>query len=291
MTQAQPTYVVITPARDEEACLPLTIASMVAQSLPPAEWIIVDDGSRDRTPTIIAEYARRYPWIHGLRRADRGRRASGAGVAEAFYDGYHSLRFRHWSFLVKLDADLSFAPDFFLKALAHFRERPRLGIAGACLYKANKARPQLEKCPRFHVRGATKIYGRRCWQAIGGIIVAPGWDVVDEVRANMLRWETAALPDLVALHHRPTGAAESRWHDSIKSGKACYVAGYHPLFMALKCMLHLSSKPYLLASLGMGAGFLSGYLGRVEAQRDPAIVNYVHEQQWHRLWGGSTMWR
>jgi len=291
MDSAESKYVVVTPARDEEACLRLTIESMLAQTLRPAAWIIVDDGSRDGTAAIIEEYARSCPWVRGWMRQDRGRRLPGAGVVEAFYDGYHQLQGGDWEFLVKLDADLSFAPDFFQNALEHFRRQPRLGIGGAHLYQIANGQLQLEGGPGFHVRGASKIYRRQCWEAIGGMLAAPGWDTVDEVRASMRGWTTASLPDVIAVHHRPTGSAESRWRDMVKRGQGCYVAGYHPLFMAARCLRHMTSRPYLLGAVGMGAGFISGYLGGVEGRRDPALVHYVHEQQWRRMWGGDTLWR
>ncbi len=287
MPPSEPIYVVITPARDEEAWLRFTIESMVAQTCRPAEWVIVDDGSSDGTGAIIQEYSRRYPWIRGFARGDRGRRLPGAGVVEAFYEGYHSLQCHDWEFVAKLDADLSFAPDFFRRALVHFLRQPRLGIGGARLYTVNNGSAQPETGPHFHVRGATKIYRRRCWEAIGGIPVAPGWDAVDEIRAGMGGWMTESFADLIALHHRPTGGA-GRWRDMIKRGQGCYIAGYHPLYVAARCLRHLGSKPYLLGSVGMSAGFISGYLSGV--QRDPALVRYVHEQQWRRLWGGTTMW-
>jgi hypothetical protein len=214
---------------------------------------------------------------------------SGTGVVEAFYDGYHSLQCQDWEFLVKLDADLSFAPNFFQQAMAHFQAQPRLGIGGACLHLMGNG-SQTEAGPRFHVRGATKIYRRSCWEAIGGIMAAPGWDTVDEVRASMLGWSSESFSDLVAVHHRPTGGA-GPWRDMIKRGQGSYVAGYHPLFLAARCLRHLGSKPYLLGSLGMGAGFISGYLGQVGVQRDLALVRYVHQQQWRRLWGQVTIWR
>lgn len=287
MSPAEPVYVVITPARDEEAWLRLTIESMVAQTWRPAEWIIVDDGSSDGTGAIIQEYSRRCPWIRGFARGDRGCRLPGAGVVEAFYEGYHSLQCHDWEFVAKLDADLSFASDFFQRALAHFLTQPRLGIGGAQLYTVSNGSAQPEIGPHFHVRGATKIYRRQCWEAIGGIPVAPGWDAVDEIRAGMAGWMTESFADLIALHHRPTGGA-SPWRDMIKRGQGCYIAGYHPLYVAARCLRHLGSKPYLLGSVGMSAGFISGYLRGV--RRDPALVRYVHEQQWRRLWGGTTMW-
>ena len=290
MAPSDPIYVVITPARNEEARLRLTLDSMVAQTLRPAEWIIVDDGSSDGTAALVQEYSRHHSWIRGFEREDRGRRLPGAGVVEAFYEGYHSLQCRDWEFLVKLDADLSFHPDFFRRALARFLSQPKLGIGGASLFLLQNGPAQSETGPRFHVRGATKIYRRQCWQAIGGLVAAPGWDVVDEVKASMLGWTTESFPELIAFHHRPTGGA-GPWRDMLKRGQGCYIAGYHPLYVAARCLRHLGSRPWLLGALGMGAGFVSGYLGRIPLQRDPALVRYVHQQQWQRLWGQNTIWR
>jgi len=285
-----PNYVVITPARDECAHLRLTIESMLAQSLPPLEWVIVDDGSHDETAAVIAQYARQHPWIHAVKRKDRGHRFPGAGVAEAFWDGYRCLHRDDWEFLVKLDADLSFAPDFFQEALKYFCGQPSLGIGGASLYSVVDGVPHLETGPRFHVRGATKIYRRACWEAIGGIIIAPGWDTVDEIKAQMLQWRTETFSDVCALHHRPTGGA-SHWRDMIKRGQGCYMAGYHPAYVAARCVRQLGSKPYVLGSICMGVAFLAGYLGRLAGERDPSLVHYVHEQQWRKLRGGTSMWK
>ena len=263
---------------------------MLGQTLHPAEWIIVDDGSRDGTSAVVQEYARRYGWIRGVRRPDRGRRWSGTGVVEAFYDGFRSLTCQDWEFLVKLDADLSFAPDFFQQALAHFRTQPRLGIGGALLYQVVNGVIEAEAGPTFHVRGASRIYRRQCWEAIGGMVAAPGWDTVDEIRAAMRGWTTASFSDVMAFHHRPTGGA-GRWRDMVKRGQGCYVSGYHPLYVAARCLRHLGSKPYLLGAVGMGAGFISGYFGAIQGPRDPALVRYVHEQQWRRMWHSQSIWR
>src|SRR5204862_8108958 len=118
-------YVVITPVRDEEAHVASTIESMVRQTIRPLEWIIVDDGSSDRTPQILDEYAGRYPWIHVLHRGNRGFRKSGGGVVEAFNDGLRSIEQRDWEFVVKLDGDLAFEPDYFQKCFRMFEKEPK----------------------------------------------------------------------------------------------------------------------------------------------------------------------
>jgi poly-beta-1,6-N-acetyl-D-glucosamine synthase len=284
-------YVVISPVRDEEQYIGLTLESVVTQSIVPAEWIIVDDGSSDRTAEIVEQYAQKYTWIRLLRRGNRGFRQSGAGVVEAFYEGYKTLKCQDWDFLVKLDGDLSFQPDYFACLADQLQAQATLGIAGGDLFHKVDGELQLEKCPQFHVRGATKVYRRECWDAIGGLLNQPGWDIVDETKANMLGWTTRSFTDIQAIHHRFTGTAESKWRDQIKNGRAYYIAGYHPLFMAVKCAYRLASRPYLTGALGMAYGFLSGYLKGSPQVGDPALIQYVRRQQLRRLCGGETIWK
>jgi hypothetical protein len=59
---------------------------------PPALWVVVDDGSKDETPAILAQYAARPPCPRVVRRPDRGDRKLGGGVIDAFYAGYQTLR-------------------------------------------------------------------------------------------------------------------------------------------------------------------------------------------------------
>lgn len=73
-------YVVITPVRDEEEYIEGTIDSILHQTILPAEWVIVDDGSRDRTGSIADRYAAQYSWIRVVHRENRGFRKSGGGV-------------------------------------------------------------------------------------------------------------------------------------------------------------------------------------------------------------------
>lgn len=284
-------YVVITPVRDEQQYLPFTIESVLNQTVPPSEWVIVNDGSTDGTGQIIDEAAARHPWIRPVHRHNRGFRKSGAGVVEAFYNGYNSVESADWQFVVKLDGDLSFPPDFFETAFLKFDEDRTLGIGGAFLYHDVNGELKLEQCPKFHVRGATKIYRRACWEAIGGLRSVPGWDTIDEVGANMHGWRTESFPDLRAVHHRMTGTAESRWRDMIKIGKACYCTGYHPAFFAAKCLYRLASKPYGLGAIGLAYGFLSGYFGGAPRPEDRALVHYVRRQQLRRMCGLQSIWK
>jgi glycosyltransferase involved in cell wall biosynthesis len=284
-------YVIITPVRDEEKYIALTIESVINQTVKPLEWVIVNDGSSDNTGRIIDEYASQYSWIRAAHRENRGFRKAGGGVIEAFYDGYNSLKSREWDFIVKLDGDLSFENDYFERCLEHFRRDPELGIGGGSIYNAVNGSLKFEKVPVFHVRGATKIYKRDCWKAIGGILNIPGWDTIDEVKANMLGWKTKSFSELKVIHHRYTGTAEGLWRNSIKNGMANYISGYHPLFMFLKCLKRTLQKPYIVGAAGLFYGFISGYIKKIPQVDDKALIDYLRKQQMNKLLLKPTIWK
>jgi poly-beta-1,6-N-acetyl-D-glucosamine synthase len=291
MNQLAKNYVVISPVRDEEAYLRFTIESMLAQTIRPIEWIIVNDGSTDNTAAIIDEYAAQNPWIRAVHRLNRGFRKAGGGVVEAFNDGYRSLSTDDWQFIVKLDGDLSFGPDYFEECLNSFNRDPHLGIGGGAICYLENGTKRMEPNPEFHVRGATKIYRRDCWEAIGGFWPAPGWDTMDEVKANMLGWGTKTFGNLHLRHYRHTGTADGVWAGMVKNGRANYVCGYHPLFMLVKCLLRLPQRPYFIGAVGLLYGFLSGYVKQIPQVNDLQTIGFLRRQQLGRLWGRETIWR
>lgn len=284
-------YVIITPVRDEEDHVEGTIRSVIGQTIKPTEWVIVDDGSTDRTDAILDQYAAQVPWIRVIHRSNRGFRKAGGGVVDAFYDGYYSIQCTEWEFIVKLDGDLSFSPSYFEDCFAHFRKQPELGIGGGEIYHDLGVQLKREANPRFHVRGATKIYRRACWEAIGGLIHAAGWDTVDEVKANMLGWKTSSFEDQRLLHHRLTGSADGLLRDRVKSGSACFTCGYHPLFVLARCVYRVGRRPYVIGSLAMLVGFLKGYFTNTVQVNDKRLIRYIRAQQLRCLFGLKTIWR
>jgi biofilm PGA synthesis N-glycosyltransferase PgaC len=291
MSSNQPSYVVITPVRDEEAYMASTIECMAAQTIRPTEWVIVNDGSKDRTGKIIDEYASRYSWIRPIHRRDRGFRQAGGGVVDAFNDGYGALKCKDWKFIVKLDGDLTFEPKYFEKCFAEFENDTKLGVGGGVICYVTDGVKKFEEAPAFHVRGATKIYRKACWDGIGGFWPAPGWDTLDEVKANSLGWNTRSFRNLHLVHHRETGSADGLWRTLVKYGRANYICGYHPLFMLSKCIVRLFQRPYVLGSVGLMYGFLTGYLKHIPQVDDPATIAYLRREQLRRLRGAETIWR
>ncbi|HEY1308716.1 MAG TPA: glycosyltransferase family A protein [Vicinamibacterales bacterium] len=291
MSSATPKYVIVSPIRDEEQYIEQTIRGVLQQTILPTEWVIVDDGSRDRTGAIIDGYSTQYPWLKTLHRQDRGQRVPGTGVMEAFYDGYEALATREWDYIVKLDGDVGLPPDYFEECFRRFQDDPRLGMCGGVMYCLQDGVQKVEAQPLLHVRGPIKLYKRACWDELGGLIKAPGWDTVDEIQANHLGWRTRSFPEITVIHYRPTGAAQGAWRDSIKNGRSDYISGYHPLFMAAKCVRILFQRPFLVVGVGQAYGFITGYAKGIPQVQNRALIRYIRRQQMRRLFRLESIWK
>ena len=285
-------YVIVTPVRNEAARFPRTLESVLAQSHRPLRWVIVNDGSTDGTGTFADRAAAEHSWIRVLHRPDRGHRLPGTGVMAAFQEGCLLIADISWKFLVKLDGDLVFTPDYFAVCLQHFAREPRLGIGGGliCRRVGDQLVPESPEDPLFHVRGAVKMYRQACWKHIGGLLPLPGWDTVDELMANLLGWHTRTFVELKVEQLKGTGSADGRWRNGMKNGLANYVACYHPLFMLAKCISRALRYPWLIGGLALGWGYLSGYLHRWPREDNPAFRRYVRQQQWNYLRGRPSLW-
>ena len=284
-------YVVVTPARNEAEYIGSTVESMLNQTVPPRLWVVVDDGSTDDTAGIVERATADVDWVLLVRRADRGHRSAGTGVMAAFRDGLAEVGDIAWEFLIKLDGDLRFEADYFESCLDEFKSDSTLGIAGGKVYDVYPDRVVYDSHPDFHVRGATKIYRRECWDAIGGLIEAPGWDTLDEVKANQLGWGTRTLPESPIYQLRPTGEAVGTWSNWSKNGAAAYRSGYHPAFVLARAGRRLLRPPSVAAPTALVWGYTKAWLTRIERIDDPELLRYVKKQQWNRLTGRDSMWR
>jgi glycosyltransferase involved in cell wall biosynthesis len=287
----RPRYIVITPVRNEEGNFPKTIASFVGQTIRPLLWVIVDDGSKDNTAVIADTAAKTHDWIRVAHRADRGFRQPGTGVVEAFNEGLARVDCADWDYLVKFDGDLAFGADYFEQCFARFEADPKLGVGGGliCSHGSNGLVGESLGDPAFHVRGATKIYRRACWEQIGGLFKAPGWDTIDELKANQLGWTSRTFRELKVHQLKMTGSADGKWRNWVKNGLANYITGYHPLFMLAKCVKRIAARPYFIGAAGLACGFLKGYIRRIPRVPDRALIKYVREQQLRKLTGRPSI--
>lgn len=285
-----PRYVIVTPVKNEERFLDGMISSVLRQTVRPAKWLIVNDNSTDGTGEILREVATRHKWITAVESNDPSMQRKPGGE-EVVHCGIRQVHMEDYDFFARLDADITFESDYFERLLIEFYKNPRLGIAGGVCYVWSRKGLVEEKHPRFHTRGALKTYRVRCYQEIGGLERKLGWDTVDEIRANMLGWETRSFPELQVVHHRPTQTASGALEGNRNFGIAGYYVGYHPLFLLVRAVKNMARPPYLLGGFSMLCGFLGGYLKSLPRIRDQELIRYVRKQQWNRLVGKSTIWK
>ncbi len=250
-------YIIISPVRNEEDYIRKTLDSVINQTIKPIQWILVNDGSTDKTDGIIQEYVPKHDWMDLINLTDRGYYYPGTGVVNVFNKGYAAIKHTDWEYIVKLDCDLSFEPNYFEKIFNKLSKNPQLGIASGCTYLPINNHLEMETAQADHPVGASKIYKRECWEAIGGLKPVPGWDLADLLTAQMNGWETACFFDLVIVHYRLTGSRrKGKFKPKFLQGRFEYRHGYSFFYMLLKAAVNIFSKPAFIGSLGKVTGYI-----------------------------------
>lgn len=281
-----PVYIVITPAFNEENHIEATIDSMISQTAQPQTWVIVDDGSSDKTWEITNSATISHSWIKGCRRPKETNRGNDgllvASEAAAFLDG---LRMAlevcpKPDFVVKLDADLKFGPEYFMVLFNEFSTNSKLGITGGVIYEYKGSGLVREKASSAHVRGATKIYRYACYEDIGGVRSLFGWDVIDEMLARASGWHVKSFDHVHLIHLRRTASRGGRFAGWARNGYMAYYIGMSPLRMLLRVFCRLFVAGDIVQSLGLAYGYFRNYFRRTKRLPDPAIRKLVHQHQW-----------
>jgi glycosyltransferase involved in cell wall biosynthesis len=280
-----PQYVLITPARNEEAYLALTIESVIAQTVLPRKWVIVSDGSTDRTDEIVESYTKRFDWIE-LVRAHEKRQASFGSKVKAIEAGCERLVGIEYDFIGNLDADVSFEPNYFEKLFEEFEKDPKLGLAGGDILENIGGKFLSRSVSLNHVAGAVQMFRRRCYEGIGGYIPIKGGgiDAAAGVMSRMKGWRTQTFMDLHVLHHRRvlTGGGNIL-ATRFNKGRMNYLLGYHPLFHLAVCLRRTVSRPYVVGSICLLAGYCYGALKRLPKPVSEEFVRYLRSEQLGRL--------
>lgn len=271
-------YVLISPCRNESAFMRQTIDSVLAQSLLPIEWIIVDDGSTDSTPEILAEYAAQHPWIRIVTRPDRGRRSVGPGVVDAFYSGYQAITSSGYEFLCKLDLDLRLPPRYFETLIRRMNDNPRIATCSGKAYIEENGRLVSERHGDDTSLGMTKFYRRTCFEQIGGFVREVMWDGIDCHQCRMRGWMACSWNDaqLRFVHLRPMGSSQqSLFVGRMRHGYGQYFMGTGFLYMAASALGRLNQRPYVLGSLATLWGWLKSAAQRKPRFDDPAFRRFL----------------
>lgn len=277
-------YVLISPCRDEADYLRSTLDSVAAQSVPPALWIVVDDGSSDETPKILAEYAAQLPYLRIIRRSDRGQRRVGPGVIEAFYDGLDQVRLDQFDYLCKLDMDLVLPPRYFELLMQRMESNPRIGTTSGKPWFVHPQTGVLvpEVCGDEMSVGMTKFYRISCFREIGGFVRQVMWDGIDCHRARMLGWiaESVDSEPIRFVHLRPQGASQqSIWAGRMRAGFGQYFMGTSPLYYAAVAASRLRAHPVFIGSVAMLWGYFSSWAKGLPRYSDPEFRRFLRAYQ------------
>jgi len=282
--QNLPSYVLITPARNEASFIELTIQSVVAQTARPLKWVIVDDASTDRTPEIVKSYVAANPWIELVRMPER-RERSFAGKANAINAGRERLGGLHYGVIGNLDADVSFEPDYFEFLMNRFAENSRLGVAGTA-FREGDLSYNYEFVGTEHVSGMCQMFRRECFDEIGGYpaIKSGGIDLIAVLSARAKGWETRTFVEKTFLHHRSqSGASHTGLRERIHAGRKDYLLGNHPLWEMFRSVYQMGHKPYIIGGFLMLCSYTWNLLSRVKRTIPEELMVLRRREQIARL--------
>lgn len=283
------TYVLVTPARNEEDLIEGAIRSVASQTMPPVRWVIVSDGSTDRTDEIVKRFAIEYPWIELLRMPEHRDRTF-AAKAVCFNAGYDQLRFRDFDLIGNLDADITLQPDYYEFLVSKFAEIPRLGVAGTPFIE-DASQPQNHTyAHKFadleHVSGACQMFRRQCFEDVGGYtpIKGGGIDWVAVTTARMKGWQTRTFVEMTCFHHRKMGTAgRGPLMARFRHGQEDYYVGGHPLWQVLRGTFQMRRKPFVLGGLFLILGYFWAMAQRMQRPVPPELIAFHRTEQMARL--------
>ncbi len=285
-------YLVVSPCRNEAEYMRRTLDSMVAQTLTPALWVIVDDGSTDETPAILAEYAGKHDWIRVVPKPDRGHRAVGPGVIEAFYAGLETVPdLESYDVISKLDLDLDLPPRYYEILIDRMVADPRIGTCSGKPYITRGNELVSERRSDDMSVGMTKLWRRTCFEAIDGVVREVMWDAIDCHKARQLGWKALSWdePDLRFEHLRPMGSSQvSIFTGKRRHGFGQYFMGSDPLYFMATAAFRAMEPPYLLGGLSMLQGFFGAMLKRERQLDDPELRRFIRAYQRRILFKGRA---
>lgn len=283
-------YLIISPGRNEADYMRRTLDSVVNQTLRPALWVIVDDGSTDESPEILAEYAAKHDWIRVISKPDRGHRAVGPGVIEAFYYGLERVE-EDFPYLTKLDLDLDLPPRYFETLIERMEADPRIGTCSGKPYIRREGALVSERRGDEMSAGMTKFFRKACFDAIGGFVPEVMWDAIDCHKARQMGWKAVSWdhPDLNFEHLRPMGSSQvSIYEGRRRHGFGQYFMGTDPFYFFATAVFRALEPPYVLGGLAMLQGYFGAMLKRTRRLDDPELVAFIRAYQRRALFHGRT---
>jgi len=277
-------YVLITPARNEEMNIENTIQSVISQTVLPKRWVIVSDGSTDRTDEVVNKYLAENSWMEFMRMPEHRDRQFAAKV-QCFNAGYERLKELDFHIIGNLDADISFDKDYFKFLIDKFAENSKLGVAGTPFVEDGKHYDY-----RFtnieHVSGACQLFRRACFEGIGGYVPIRGGgiDWVAVTTARMKGWKTRTFTEKICFHHRKIGTGNaSPMMTWFRQGCKDYFLGNHPLWEFFRSFYQMTKKPYVIGGGCLLSGFVWAMINRSYIPISKELIEFIRKEQMQRL--------
>jgi glycosyltransferase involved in cell wall biosynthesis len=283
-------YVIISPCRDEAEFMLHTLDSVVAQSEQPALWLIVDDGSTDKTPEILAEYESKYNFIQVFKRENRGFRSVGPGVVDAFYSGYKEIDTENFDYICKLDLDLELPPKYFEILMDRMEANPRLGTCSGKPYNRINGNLISERRGDEMSVGMTKFFRMTCFKQIGGFVRQVMWDAIDCHKARQMGWVARSWdePKLRFIHLRLMGSSQHGIYTGRqRHGFGQFFMGTGPIYMLASSVFRMLERPYVLGGIAMYWGYLKCYFNNSPRLEDKELTSFIRRFQWRSLLKGK----
>lgn len=285
-------YAVISPCRNEQDYMRRTLDSVIAQSVQPDLWVIVDDGSTDNTPEVLIEYAAQHDWIRVIAKPDRGHRAVGPGVVEAFYFGLDQIDIDAYDYICKLDLDLDLPLKYFETLMTRMEANPRIGsCSGKAYFKTASGAMQSEGISDEMSVGASKFYRVSCFKQIGGFAREVMWDGIDCHKSRQLGWIACSwdAPELNFDHLRPMGSSQRGiLTGRRRHGFGQYYMGSHPLFFIVSALFRFAHPPYVIGGIYNLIGYLEAALRGVPQHGDTELKVFIRRYQLRALIVGKA---
>jgi glycosyltransferase involved in cell wall biosynthesis len=259
-------YYIVIPAHNEEAFIALTLNSLISQTVLPKKVVVVNDNSTDKTAEIVTAFAKENPFITLVNKTSEAIHLPGSKVIQAFHKGFETLD-EDYDVIVKLDADLILPNNYFETVLNIFEKDSTIGMAGGFAYIEKNGEWILENLTdKDHIRGAFKAYRKACFQQIGNLKPAMGWDTVDELLSKFYGWKVVTDASLIVKHLKPTGANYNKTA-RYKQGEAFYTLGYGFLITSIASakLAMMKKKPLLFLD------YIKGFV-KAKSAKTPLLV-------------------
>lgn len=278
-------YIIITPAKNEEKNIELTIKSVISQTIQPIRWVIISQGSTDQTEEIVQKYDKKYEFIQLIRLPGKEHRDFESKV-NAFDIGFKEIKDLDYEYLGNLDADVSFAPYYYEKIIYFLQRDSSLGIAGGLIYELYDNKFVAQDIQMDSVPGAIQFFRRKCYEDIGGYrpLKYGGIDAAAEIMARMHGWKVQPFREIEVYHHRRVGYGMGNiLYTRFRQGRNHYLLGYHPLFQILKCAYRVKDKPYILGGILTLIGYLWSLINGKSYAVSDEVVKYIRSEQMGKL--------